>query len=443
MQTPDLHLELRPTARMAPWTLQALHLLELGTADLSDFVEAALLENPLLEREEHPFESTYAATGVHYEDGPLPEPAGEEGDRLDTLPAILLEQLEARALPKPLEALCAYMVELLDDDGYLQEEDLRHLTEVGVPDGLLRQALETLHDLEPAGVGATSLGQCLLLQLRRRGQDTPLLEQLLAGHLEDLGRQAYGRIARQLGISEEVLLVQCAILRELEPRPGAAYTDRGGRAAPCILPDFLVEEENGVLTIRVHPGHSPQLHLSGPYEQMLRDTQDEEVRAYLTERHRRAQWLIDCISRRMDTLERCGQELLRVQYGFFDGSESEPLPATMAALAAAVGVAPSTVTRALKGKYLQCRRGVFPVSCFFARPVSGGDLGRRQIQGAIHRLVEGEDKARPYRDQQLTDLLLAQGISVTRRTVTKYRQQMGLPTASDRRIAAAVPRKNR
>lgn len=412
MQTPDLHLELRPTARMAPWTLQALHLLELGTADLSDFVEAALLENPLLEREEHPFESTYAATGVHYEDGPL-------------------------------AALCAYMVELLDDDGYLQEEDLRHLTEVGVPDGLLRQALETLHDLEPAGVGATSLGQCLLLQLRRRGQDTPLLEQLLAGHLEDLGRQAYGRIARQLGISEEVLLAQCAILRELEPRPGAAYTDRGGRAAPCILPDFLVEEENGVLTIRVHPGHSPQLHLSGPYEQMLRDTQDEEVRAYLTERHRRAQWLIDCISRRMDTLERCGQELLRVQYGFFDGSESEPLPATMAALAAAVGVAPSTVTRALKGKYLQCRRGVFPVSCFFARPVGGGDLGRRQIQSAIRHLVEGEDKARPYRDQQLTDLLLAQGISVTRRTVTKYRQQMGLPTASDRRIAAAVPRKNR
>ena len=134
MQTPDLHLELRPTARMAPWTLQALHLLELGTADLSDFVEAALLENPLLEREEHPFESTYAATGVHYEDGPLPEPAGEEGDRLDTLPAILLEQLEARALPKPLAALCAYMVELLDDDGYLQEEDLRHLTEVGGPD---------------------------------------------------------------------------------------------------------------------------------------------------------------------------------------------------------------------------------------------------------------------------------------------------------------------
>ena len=106
------------------------------------------------------------------------KPAGEEGDRLDTLPAILLEQLEARALPKPLAALCAYMVELLDDDGYLQEEDLRHLTEVGVPDGLLRQALETLHDLEPAGVGATSLGQCLLLQLRRRGQDTPLLEQL-------------------------------------------------------------------------------------------------------------------------------------------------------------------------------------------------------------------------------------------------------------------------
>lgn len=204
-----------------------------------------------------------------------------------------------------------------------------------------------------------------------------------------------------------------------------------------------MEEENGVLTIRVHPGHSPQLHLSGPYEQMLRDTQDEEVRAYLTERHRRAQWLIDCISRRMDTLERCGQELLRVQYGFFDGSESEPLPATMAALAAAVGVAPSTVTRALKGKYLQCRRGVFPVSCFFARPVGGGDLGRRQIQSAIRRLVEGEDKARPYRDQQLTDLLLAQGISVTRRTVTKYRQQMGLPTASDRRIAAAVPRKNR
>ena len=175
---------------------------------------------------------------------------------------------------------------------------------------------------------------------------------------------------------------------------------------------------------------------------MLRDTQDEEVRAYLTERHRRAQWLIDCIHRRMDTLERCGQELLRVQYGFFDGSESEPLPATMAALAAAVGVAPSTVTRALKGKYVQCRRGVFPVASFFARPVGGSDRSRRQIQSAIRRLVEGENKARPYRDQQLTDLLLAQGISVTRRTVTKYRQQMCLPTATDRRIAAGAPRKN-
>lgn len=442
MQTPDLHLELHTTARMAPWTLQALHLLELGTADLSDFVESALLENPLLERTERPFESTYAATGVHCGDGPMPEPAGEEDDRLDTLPAVLLEQLEARALPKPLAALCAYMVELLDDDGYLQEEDLRHLTEMGVPDGLLRQALETLHDLEPAGVGATSLSQCLLLQLRRRGLDTPLLEQLLTGHLEDLGRQAYGRIARQMGISEETLLAQCAVLRELEPRPGAAYTHHSGRAAPCILPDFLVEEENGVLTIRVHQGHSPQLHLNSQYEQMLRDTQDEEVRAYLTERHRRAQWLIDCIHRRMDTLERCGQELLRVQYGFFDGSESEPLPATMAALAAAVGVAPSTVTRALKGKYVQCRRGVFPVASFFARPVGGSDRSRRQIQSAIRRLVEGENKARPYRDQQLTDLLLAQGISVTRRTVTKYRQQMGLPTATDRRIAAGAPRKN-
>ena len=219
---------------------------------------------------------------------------------------------------------------------HLTQEDLDGLTEMKIPQTMVDQALDMIQSLEPAGVGATSLGQCLLLQLRRRGQDTPLLEQLLAGHLEDLGRQAYGRIARQLGISEEVLLAQCAILRELEPRPGAAYTDRGGRVAPCILPDFLVEEENGVLTIRVHPGHSPQLHLSGPYEQMLRDTQDEEVRAYLTERHRRAQWLIDCISRRMDTLERCGQELLRVQYGFFDGSESEPLPATMAALAAAV-----------------------------------------------------------------------------------------------------------
>lgn len=433
---PELHLELQTSARMAPWTLQSLRMLELNSADLSSYLESALLENPFLEREEYSHEGGWPGASARDDDRPLPEAAGAEDAPWDSLSAALKEQLDGLTLPGPLAALCAYMAELVDEEGCLRRETLQELAELGIPDDLIRQALTVIQSLEPAGVGAADLGQSLLLQLRRRGWDTPLLERVLTEHLEDLARQAFGRIARCTGASEEELMAQCARLRELDPHPAAAFSGRETPAAVCVVPDYLVEEKDGALTIRIHQGHRPCLQLSGQYERMLRETEDEEVRAYLTERQRHARWLMACIQRRMELLESCGQWLLRTQYAFFTGSRQDPLPATMAALAAELGVAPSTVTRALKSKYLQCRRGVYPLAFFFSRPVGGSEMSRRQIQGVIRRLIDGENKEKPLRDQQITELLAAQGIEVNRRTVTKYRQEMGLPAAADRRIAA-------
>lgn len=417
--------------KICPQLLQSMALLQMNVQDLNEYLNRALEENPMLERREssddayRQFVQRYSWLNTN--GGEAPPEAGAEDKELHSMDSFLRDQLSRLKLEPKLSALCEYLASLLDDDGRLDEKDLERLAKLGVPQSLADRALEILQSLEPAGIAARSLSECLLLQLRRRGKDTPLLQELVEKHLDKLSKKKYGQLAHELNCQQRDIQDAAGLIAQLDPRPGQQFFQQE-EPVRYIVPDAYVLDEGEQLTVMLNDFYLPRLQLSAAYQDMLRDSADAQAAGYLREQLKSARELIGGLDRRGQTLRRCLDEITHEQRAFFLGTQTPLVPLKRRELAERLGVHPSTVTRALSGKYLQCRRGTYPLSYFFSPDVGGASA--QEIRARIAQLLTERPS---LNDRQLWETLVREGYTVARRTVTKYRLNMGLPTASRRK----------
>lgn len=446
MNLVSLKAELRQQLKLSPQMLQSMELLQMNTQDLAEYLQRAAEENPLLEQEDaRELTDAYEALRRQAErlDAGAPaatfthasQPAWERGgpDReTDSLEAFLRDQLERLRLRKPLLALCEYLAELLDEDGYLAQEDLDSLRELSVPQELIDEAVETIQELEPAGVGARSLPECLTLQLLRHKDVPPAAWEIVDRFLPELGRNHWGVICRELGISEEEVREAREVISSLDPHPGQQF--QAEEPVTYVCPDIFIVEEDGELRAVLNEYQLPRVSINGYYARLLRESPERETREYLREKLRQAKWLLDGLERRGSTLQRCADAILEAQRPFFTGESGELRPLGLSALAESLELHPSTVSRATSGKFLQCRQGTYPLRFFLSRAVGG--VSRQAVKRRLLALVGEEDPRRPLSDQRLCELLSRGGMPVARRTVAKYRMELGIGSSSQRRRGA-------
>lgn len=432
--------------------IQRLEVLQMSALELRDYLQELSQENPVVDLNDTPAppedaredprlqhlrwladndrQNRYYQGLWEYEDDPIAR-IGVSGGLEETLPQFLSRQLDRLRLDGDTARTVEFLASCLDGDGYLRPPLDELAADSGIPLPLLERGLAVLRTLEPAGVGAGSLSQCLALQLERAGVDGPALA-IVREHLEPLARCRYRFIADRLGIPVGEVLSALKTIRELEPRPGAVFDQPG--QTPYLYPDVFVEEKDGRFTARARAGERPAFQINGYYKELLANSGQPEVRDYLRRKVQAAQDVLGAIAQRQDTLLRCAQAIVDRQEDFFRHGEQALRPLRMADVADAVGVHESTVSRAVREKYLQCQRGVYPLGYFFSRGGAGEDMGAAAAKAALRRLIDGEDKAHPLSDQKLCEALAAEGCPVSRRTVAKYRDELNIPGASGRRV---------
>ena len=429
---------LRQELWLTPQLLQSMEVLQMNTEELLEHINAALEENPVLERGEDKEKlRQYIQLRSHAAwlaaDAARPaESAARRGNpelEAEQLNVFLCEQLERQVKDQALLALCRYMAQLVDEDGYLRQEELDSVAELGVPPKMLAEALGILQQLEPAGVAARDLSECLLLQLRRSGEEDPVTLAIVQRYLAPLGRGHYGAIAKELHCNEGRVRAAEKKITALRPKPGSDF----GRNVETVYvrPDVFVLEVDGQWQTICNEYYLPSISVNPYYEQLLRQTDEEETAKYLREKMRQAHTLLRNLERRGNTLQRCADAILHQQLEFFAERTDELLPMTLRRLAQDLQLHPSTVTRALRGKYLQCRRGIYPMRYFFSQETGG--TSRQAVQAKLLHLVKEETPGKPYSDEKLCALLAQQGVTVARRTVAKYREELQIPPAAKRK----------
>ncbi len=441
----ELGIQIKQSQTLSPQMVQSMEILQMGTQELLEYIQEAQLENPTLEEEAAPAVAPDVPSGQVQEwDGQnswydredwkdsCNRPTFDRADRplgAENLGEYLRSQLN---LSGELSEAVNALIDSLDHWGYLEEELSEISTRTGRPLPLLEDGLALIQRLDPPGVGAQSLSQCLILQLNRLGEDG-LPQRLVEEFLPQLAQSHFHAIAQQTGERREEIQRGVELIRSLNPKPGATFG--GWESTSYIVPDVYILEGDGGLYVRLNGGEIPSLTVSPYYRSLLMNNQDEEVTNYLKTKLRQANWLIQGISQRQETLGRCTNLILQRQQDFFCG-RGEIKPLLLHDVAEALDIHESTVSRAMRDKYLQCSRGVFPLSHFFSRNVGGEgeDTTAHQVKARLQTLMDGEDKKKPLSDQKLCDILNAEGMKLSRRTVAKYRDALGLPSAPGRRI---------
>ena len=431
--------------------IQRLEVLQMSALELRDYLQELSQENPVVDlnesaatsepgREDEQLQhlrwladndrqNRYYQGLWDYESDPIAR-IGVSGGLEETLPQFLSRQLDRLALDGETARTVRFLASCLDEDGYLRASPEELAQDASIPLETIRAGLAALRTLEPAGVGAENLSQCLELQLERAGVGGPALA-IVRGHLESLARCRYRLIADKLGLSVDQVLCAQRTIRELDPRPGAVFNRP--EPAPYIYPDIFVDEQDGRFVARSSHPERPAFHINGYYRDLLAQSQQREVRDYLRQKIQAAQEVLQAITQRQDTLLRCAQAIVDRQEEFFRTGEEALRPLRMADVAQALGIHESTVSRAVREKYLQCQRGVYPLNWFFSRGGAGGDVGGAAARVMLRRLIDGEDKAHPLSDQKLCEALAHAGCPISRRTVAKYRDELNIPGTSGRK----------
>ena len=442
--------------RLSQQQLQGVELLQMSAQELESYLRELSQENPVVELEEHfaPAQESPREEDLlrrlrwledndrqnHYyqhideeELDPLVRVSGTGGLE-ETLVRFISRQLDRLGVEEELDRAVRYLAACLDGGGYLRFSLEELSGQTGIPLSRMKQALALLHSLEPAGVGAADLSQCLELQLLRIGAEGPALA-IVRDHLEALAKRHYRAIASALGITVEQVREAEGIIRELEPRPGAVFEQP--EQVAYIQPDVFVVEEEGRFVARTRGGERPPFRISAYYRDLLSQSGEQEVREYLTGKLRQAEGVLWAIGQRERTLLRCAQAITERQQDFFRLGPQALVPLRMADVAQELGVHESTVSRSIREKYLQCARGVYPMSYFFSRSAtadqSGAAVGGTAARALLKQLLDQEDKSRPLSDQKLSEEMERQGCPISRRTVAKYREEMNIPGASGRK----------
>ena len=353
-----------------------------------------------------------------------------------TLPDHLRSQLSVSLISDDVRDAAESIIGNLDEDGYITAT-LDEIADVGRHErAVMDPALKAVQSLEPAGVGARDLRECLLLQLESRNAKDSVAWQIVSRHLRLLETRQFKELAKVMGRPPEHIEIATNLIRHLNPRPGIRYSGPGARS---IEPDVYFTKDGDDYLIQMNDEELPQLRLNRDYHRML-DRQNgspKEVRDYVRERYTSAIQLMKNIEQRKQTILRVCDAIKRRQTDFLALGLDYLKPMMIKEVAEEVGVHPSTVSRAVANKYAHTPQGVFELRYFFSESVqgpSGGELPLLLLKRKVKKMIEDENPRRPLTDEQITSLLQAEGIDVTRRTVAKYREDMKIPSTHQRRV---------
>lgn len=365
----------------------------------------------------------------------------------------LLNQVNVLNLSEIDHALAEFIIGSIDDNGYLTRDiqaltdDLQIRQNMAVTEADLKCILLQVQAFDPAGVGATDLRECLLLQLQRKANDEANLhaQAIISKYFDEFSRKQYDKLQRSLGLNESQLKAAIHAITHLNPKPGAVFADGPSSTSQAIVPDFTIIQEGGQLELHIHGRNAPELRVSPAYREML-ETYSNHTAAgrsqrdavqFIKQKIESAKWFIDAIQQRRETLFLTMSHILRLQEAFFlSGDEAKLKPMILKDVADAAGLDISTISRVVNSKYVQTEFGVFKLKFFFSEGMatsSGEEVSTREVKTLLNELILAEDKRHPLTDDRLTEILSEKGYPIARRTVAKYREQLGILKAGLRK----------
>jgi RNA polymerase sigma-54 factor len=480
----DQRLQQKLLQKLSPQQIQMIKLLEVPAMQIEQRIKKELEENPALEEgeeedevrtdeEENEPEETDAqkdefSLDDYLNDEDIPDyrlqvnNTSKDEDRKDDIPFsagtsfhdTLISQFNLRVSTEREQTLGEYIIGNIDEDGYLRREienmvdDLAFLQNITTDEAELTRVLEVIHELDPPGVGARDLRECLLLQLEKKDQSLPsvrLATAVIRDFFEEFSRRHYEKIMTRLNIGDPEMKGIIDEVLKLNPKPGGSVTDPYSKSAQAIIPDFLLENAEYGLELSLNNRNIPELRISKGYSEMLENYSRDKA----TSKHNRdavmfvkqkldsAKWFIDAMKQRQNTLLLTMNAILEYQKEYFEeGDDTKLRPMILKDVAEMTGLDISTISRVANSKYIQTHFGIFPLKFFFSEGMqtdSGDEVSTREIKRILQECLGGEDKRKPLTDEKLTEILQEKGYQIARRTVAKYREQLNIPVARMRK----------
>ncbi|HDS07192.1 MAG TPA: RNA polymerase sigma-54 factor [Bacteroides sp.] len=465
--------------RLSPQQIQMIKLLEIPAIQLEQRIKKEIEENPVLEEgsEEDPYEvqeeqkdeqgedhQDEFSLEDYIEDDEIPSyrlntQNYSTDDKREEIPFTmgstfrehLKSQLGLRKMSEEQEVIAEYILGNIDDDGYLRREleaiadDLAFTVGMEASYEELHEVLMIIQEFDPAGVGARSLQECLLLQINRKDLENPvtrLAHKILKNHFQEFTNKHYDKIIQRLDITEEELKAALEEILRLNPKPGGSMGDNQQRLFHHIVPDFILEENEGELQLFLNSNNVPELRISKTYTDMFESynankssaSRDEkDAITFVKQKLDSARWFIDAIRQRQNTMLLTMNAILEYQKAYFyEGDETRLRPMILKDIADMTNLDISTISRVVNSKYIQTHFGIFPLKYFFSEGMqteSGEEVSTREIKKILQDCIQAEDKRKPLTDDKLSAILNEKGYHIARRTVAKYREQLGLPVA--------------
>jgi len=480
--TPRLELRQGQALVMTPQLQQAIKLLQLSNIELTEFVEAELERNPLLEREETQAEAKPEKTGeaqaLDFDAGAPNEPAldvevadmapdlsrtdlaeagaapltdwsrASSGKSFDDLPGLeetlasdktlaehLDEQLTQAGLTPVERMIGGVLIDAVDEWGYMRADLLEIAGRIGAPYPLVLRVLDIMQGFEPTGVMARDIPECLALQLKERGRFDPAMEKLLQ-NLELLAKGHVDRLMTICGVDREDLAEMIAEVRALTPKPGAGF---GGGHVHSVAPDVYVKQApDGTWLVELNTDTMPRVLMNQRYyATVAKSAKRQEDKLFVQECAQNASWLVKSLDQRARTILKVAREIVRQQDGFFAHGVAHLRPLNLKTVAAAIEMHESTVSRVTSNKYLSCARGLFELKYFFTASINAADGGEAHsaeaVRHQIKSLIDNETPAEILSDDRIVEILMERGIDIARRTVAKYRESLRIPSSVERK----------
>ncbi|MBS0011690.1 MAG: RNA polymerase factor sigma-54 [Bacteroidales bacterium] len=471
--------------KLSPQQIQMIKLLEIPTMQLEQRIKKEIEENPALEEGDDEKENEAVESEEdnnndndqdefslddYLEDEDIPDYRLEsrnyskDDDKKQEIPfstgtsfhEFLASQIGLRSLDEKQAMLVDYILGNIDEDGYLRRElenivdDLAFSQNITTTEEELLEILEVVQDLEPAGVGARNLRECLIIQVMRKDQDKPEIKNatnILEKCFDEFTRKHYDKIKAKLDLSDEELKDALDEILKLNPKPGGSFSDPMNKGNHHIIPDFILEYNDEGLEISLNSRNVPELRINRTYAEMLEaysaskektKTQKEAV-SFVKQKLDSAKWFIDAMRQRHNTLLLTMNAILDFQSEYFmEGDETKLKPMILKDIADVTGLDISTVSRVANSKYIQTHFGILSLKYFFSEGLqtdSGEEVSTREIKSILQDCIYNEDKKKPLTDEKLTEILQSKGYQIARRTVAKYREQLNIPVARLRKEA--------
>lgn len=456
----DLKLQVKQTQALSQRMIQSAEILQMTSQELNTYINELALENPVIDIVEPPagnqqkesIEEQQWLNSFNEENYYLYQRQNNDDDYDfksswnintddgETLQDYLWSQLITENFTDQETEIIKFMLECLDNKGYLEESTETIASYFGTDTEIVEDLLSDLQALDPSGVCARTLEECLKLQLERRDILTPVLESIIDNCLEMVAKNQIPAIARKLRLSPTETAGYCQIIKSLNPKPGVSFSSRD--QLRYIIPDVTIVKFKDHFDILLNESMYPTIELNSYYRQMNQNPESSELKEYLGNKIRQAEWVKQCVTQRGKTLMQVSRAILEHQEEFFTFGPAHLNPLRLADIAQELDIHESTVSRAVSKKYLQCSWGVYPMNFFFSRSVavqeSSSESGTQSVTAAdikrvLREIIEEENKKKPYSDRLLGEKLAERGISISRRTVAKYREEEGIADASGRK----------